>query len=516
MRKVFSKILILLSVIILALSVRGIVGVPDKESINDPRWIIDGPFELSNERGRFALTYTLIEDRSVFFSIPIARFTLPDVAYNNGNYVSLFAPGVSFLSIPGYLLGRLLGVSQFGAFLTSAFFAILNIFVLRLIARRLGVKDLPATIAALIFLFATPAFSYATTLYQHHISTFLILSGIYTVLSDKSLKGHLFVWFLYAVAVTVDYPNGFLMLPIIIFSLSQLITQKVDKEKLSIAFKVGKLSAAIGVIPVIILFFWFNSAAYANPFQLSGMQDNVYEIDYNGKPILTKYVVQPDTNENKIESLGDNTALGFFKTRNLINGLYIHLFSPDRGVIFYAPIVLFGFFGIKHLNKRNSKYSSLLLSIIAVNLLLYSMWGDPWGGWAFGSRYLIPSYAILSIFISLILTKLDRNTLFLIGFYLVLAYSIGVNTLGAVTSNSNPPKIEAQALSARFNKDEKYTYQRNWEMINKNKSKSFFFNSIASNYLTAWEYFMITSTLVLITITSPIVYLYIFEGERKK
>ena len=512
--KKLSVILVTVAALILLLSVHGLQGNPTVDNLSEKRWKDDGPFEA--QRSRFALTYSLIEDKSVSFSEDIARFSLPDLGYKNGKYVSIFAPGVSFLSIPGYLLGRLFGASQFGAFLTAAVFAILNVILIRLIANKLGAKDLPATIAALIFLFATPAFSYATTLFQHHISTFLILASIYTLLMTNSFKGHVFIWFLYALSITVDYPNGFMMLPIIVFSIGRLIKRKIVNNNLKVIFHFGKSAALIGIVPVLILFLWFNWSSYGNPLQLAGTVDGVYEIDFKGRPILTRYIVQPDTNENKIESLGGNTFLGFFKTRNLINGLYVHLISPDRGVIIYTPIILFGILGFKYLGKSHSKFSALFISIIGINVILYSMWGDPWGGWAFGSRYLIPSYAVLAILTSFVLNNYRRNVMFLVIFYLVLAYSAGVNTLGAVTSNSNPPKIEAQALSARFNKDEKYTYQRNWEMINQNKSKSFFFNSIASNYLSAWDYFVITSTLVLITITSPIVYLYISEGERRK
>lgn len=514
MKKVFDKILIILTTIILILSVRGIYGTPDADTINESRWIIDGPFELSPERGRFALTYTLVEEKSVFFSEKIARFTLPDLAYNNGEYVSLFAPGVSFIAAPFYLLGKIFGASQFGAFLTSAFFAILNVDLIRIIAKKLGAKDLPATVSGLIFLFATPAFSYATTLYQHHISTFLILASLYTLLSENSFKGHVLIWFLYAFALTIDYPNAIIMLPILIVSFGQLISKKVEKDILKIVLRVGKLSAVVGVLPVFILFFWYNFIAYGSPLQFAGTQDTVYEINYKGAPILTRQIAPPQTEKDKLELPTNNTFLGFFKTKNIINGLYILLLSPDRGVIYFAPIVLFGFIGIKFLGKRSPKYTVLLVSIASFNLLIYSMWGDPWGGWAFGSRYLIPSYAIFAILISLILGRISRSSLQLFVFYLVLAYSIAVNTLGAVTSSRMPPKLEAEALSLKYDKDEKYTVARNWEMINQGKSKSFVFTTFANRYLSAWEYFVIVSTLVLVCIATPLVLLYIFEDKR--
>ena len=40
-----------------------------------------------------------------------------------------------------------------------------------------------------------------------------------------------------------------------------------------------------------------------------------------------------------------NPQSHFFKTRNLLNGFYIHLLSPDRGIIYYAPVILLGLLG---------------------------------------------------------------------------------------------------------------------------------------------------------------------------
>lgn len=123
MRKFIVIILILSAAIVLALTVRGTYGIPNSNELNSQKWIEDGPFELSPERGRFALLYSIVEDKSVHFSESVARFALPDLGYKNGNYVSLFAPGVSFLAIPGYLLGKFFGASQVGAFATSGLFA---------------------------------------------------------------------------------------------------------------------------------------------------------------------------------------------------------------------------------------------------------------------------------------------------------------------------------------------------------------------------------------------------------
>ena len=486
----FTTLFIIFCASILALSLRGIQGNPTSETINQPQWRDEGPLELSPDRGKFALTYSLVEDKSFSFSLPVARFATPDLGFVDGKYVSLFAPGVSFITIPGYLLGKSLGVAQVGTFAVISLFAILNILLLRAIAVKIGANPTAATIASLIFIFATPAFSYAVTLYQHHISIFLILLSLYLLIRFQGIGPLFAIWFLAAAAVTVDYPNLFLMFPIGIFALGRFIILKKEQGKLNVNLKLaGVLTFATALLPILFLL-WFNFASFGNPFQLSGTVPSVKAIDEQGNPTapalagtenIQKFI-QPETQEK--------AAVRFFKTRNLLAGFNTHLASLDRGIVGFTPVVLFGILGGFLLYRKNQSTLNLLASILGINILLYSMWGDPYGGWAFGSRYLIPSYAILSIFLALALTNLRKNSLFLLIFFIITSYSIAVNTLGAITTSANPPKVEAVPLSQITGIPEKYTYERNFDFLVNYGSKSFIFQSFASKYLAAWQYYL--------------------------
>ena len=131
------------------------------------------------------------------------------------------------------------------------------------------------------------------------------------------------------------------------------------------------------------------------------------------------------------------------------------------------------------------------------NVLLYSMWGDPWGGWAFGSRYLIPSYALMSALLALALNKYARNWLFMSTFILMLVYSLSVNSLGAITTSAVPHKGEAQALEKISHRQEKYSYDRNYEYLTGGGSKSFVFQTYAKNYIEAKEYYYIFNGVLI-------------------
>jgi len=143
------------------------------------------------------------------------------------------------------------------------------------------------------------------------------------------------------------------------------------------------------------------------------------------------------------------------------------------------------------------------------------MWGDPWGGWAFGSRYLIPAYAILAIFLSSVLTRWNRKLLFILLIYPVLIYSVGVNMVGALTSNRNPPKIEILALEKLSGVEEKYTVARNWDYLQKD-SKSFVYRAFLNGRVSPIFYFYTLAGLSVAMFTFLIIANYFDKTKEEK
>lgn len=507
---------ILFTALILALSLRGVYGNPNPETLNSLYFKDEGPLELSPEKGRFALIFSFIEDRSFNFSLPVAKSVTPDLGYQDGKYVSLFNPGVSFLAAPGYIIGKNYNASQIGSFATIALFALLNVLLVRGIAKKLGANGTASSLAALVFLFGTPAFAYAVTLYQHHVTTFLMLLSIYILLKFKGILPLFFVWILVAGSLIIDYPNFFLFLPIGLYALARVFPiQEVNKDlKLDIKL-LGLVSFTSIVIPVS-LFLWIHKVSYGNPLQLAGTVQTVEDFDENGKPLFRADRLRLEGREIEAETLNtDKSAIGFFKTRNVIKGLYLYLVSDERGILVFTPVLLVSIFGIYFSYEKKPKATALLLALIGVNLAVYSMWDDPWGGWAFGSRYLIPSYALLAIFLAFALTRFRKNSIVLLLFLFLAVYSVSVNTLGALTTNKVPPKGEAIALEAISNVKEEHTYKRNWNFLTSNRSKSFVYQFFAKDYISATEYFYIVSGSIVLIMGGQLSYLYL-KGRRER
>lgn len=484
--------------IIIFSALRGMLGNPTGDDISSSYWVKAGPFESSNERSRFSLVYSYIEDKTLYYSLPLARFSVPDLAITDtGEYVSLFAPGVSFLLMPGYIIGKYFGIAQIGSFAVISFFAFLNIFFIWKIAIRLGANSTAAAIGALSFAFATPAFAYGATISQHHISTFIILFGFYALLRWNNYWLLALVWFLTAFSITVDNPNIFFMLPIAIYALGRIVVIQNRNKGLLLRVKlIGLLTFFTAVLPMG-FFLWYNAAANGGSFQLSGGLERVLKVDNKIETVQIKAEGEAVKNMEAMTH-EDESVISFFNTRNLANGFYIHFFSPDRGIINYAPIVLFGVLGFVFLYRRDYRQANILAAIIGFNILLYSMWGDPYGGWAFGSRYLIPAYAILAIGIGFFLTHWKKSAAVIIVFFAVFAYSAGVNTLGALTGNSNPPKFEIPALEKITGKEEKYTYDRNWQYLKEEGSRSFVFKFYAKKIMTAQNYYWLVYGMIVL------------------
>ena len=246
---------------------------------------------------------------------------------------------------------------------------------------------------------------------------------------------------------------------------------------------------------------------------MSGTVSTVKAIDEKGKPYTPQ---ETDIQKASKPPERKKSTLHFFSPRDMLTGFNIHLISPDRGVIFYSPVLLLGLIGLATAQSKKSKFIPVLVSVALVNFVLYSMWGDPYGGWAFGSRYLIPAYAIICIFLSFALTRFSKSILFIVVFSILATYSIGVNTLGAITTSQNPPKVEAIPLSQLSGREEKYTYERNFDYLIGNKSKSFLWRTWFSKYLNSVEYYLlIADILTIVTLTLTLTLFFQKKGEKE-
>jgi hypothetical protein len=177
-------------------------------------------------------------------------------------------------------------------------------------------------------------------------------------------------------------------------------------------------------------------------------------------------------------------------TRSMLEGLHSFIVSPDRGLIKYTPIALLFIFGLGYFKDKRRNIEVMLLTIPLVCLLLYSMFGDPYGGWAFGSRYIL---AVLPELCILAAIGLQRFGLFAkILYSLVFIYSASVSLLAPLTTNVIPPKVEAVGLGLH------YDYSINLQMLMSNHLNSFFYNHVLQAKMSGIDYY--SDILILVVL----------------
>lgn len=461
---------------------------------------IGGPFESSGSTSRYALTKSIVEDKSLLFDTDLAKFASPDVVGINGKYTTLFTPGVSFAAVPFYYLGQIFGLPQLVTFLSTSVFAILNICLIYLISRKFNVNRALSIISGLIFGFATSAMAYSNTMTQHHLSVFLILLAILNASEKRNFFNNLTFGLIAGAGALVDIPNVFMMAPIGLYIFAKNFSLEKQTEKLKLKIKLSLITLAIGLVPMLALFGWYNlqtTGSYTKLAQSIGRTD-----------IFATDEIKEINKEANSRTAKTAPPIVPFETRMQLNGFYILLISDERGIFYYNPIVIFGILGLilAIKNKIRDGLAVLISSVVLVNVLLYSMFGDPWGGWSFGPRYLIPSIALLSTGIGFALSKTLRNPLVILLFVPTLIYSALVNTLGSVTTNLVPPKVEALNLAVTV----PWNYMYNIQLAESGKSGVLTYNLFLKNFIDIKTYIYLyaglISTLILGLYLSSIIF----------
>lgn len=482
----FMGILFITISVVLVSTIRGIPGNPTPGYIYENLRSKATAFEVSPERGRYALLYSIIENGSYEFTQELAEMAVPDLAIVNGKYVSLFAPGVSFIAIPFYILGKSVQLAQVGAFSTSAFFAFLNILVITAICYKLTKNFFAGLLAGITFLFGTVAWSYAVTLYQHHITTFFLLTVLWLLIGKRNVIKNILIGVVIGLSIFVEYPNAIFFVPLLGLLLFRHVDIKPHEKNLKVTFFYSILFAGVGFVIGMIPFFYYNQVAYNNPLQLSGTLQGVRTLEATESASI----------QTQKASYNKKTALGFFRYERIPQGLDVILTSKDRGLLFYSPIVFLGFAGVLTLWKRKKDITLTIVGVIIIFLGLYSMWGDPWGGWAFGPRYLIPLTAFLAILLSESIHFHGKKLWFGIMFFILLTYSVIVNLIGVLTTHQIPPSVEQDAKLLP-----NLQYLHNFDLFYQGITDSFVYNTYLRNVMTLQTFgIILNSTIVLLAI----------------
>jgi hypothetical protein len=454
---------------------------------NEKARSVGGPFESSNSTSRYVLTEAIVEHNTFILNKDEAKFASPDVALYNSNFLSIFMPGISLIGVPFYIFGKIVGSPQLFAYLSVTLFGFINMFLIARIAYKLGANSYAALLGGFLFLFGTDALSYSLFYTQHVTSVTFLLISLLSVLGKKTVLKNTLFGLSAGISLLLDIPNIIFLLPVGMYLLSQYINIQKAGDAIRMAFNMKFITILLGLIPFLVVLAWYNlhtTGSYTKIGQTIG-QSSYFTV----KDTKEKQAVTLPTSQSYMEVVP-------FKPRVQTNGFYTLLVSNERSWLYYSPIVWLGILGIVQLYRKRQKtaVANVLVGVIGLNILLYSMFDDPWGGWAFGPRYLIPAAAMLCVGLGIAIQAYSRRIWFLMLFTLTALYSITINVLGALTTGAVPPRTEAEHLLAPI----PYTYLYNINLAKEDKISSLVYNLFFNN-LPGGTYILLVTGILVIT-----------------
>lgn len=486
----FTIFIALFATIALSFLVKGGEDLYHFQNKKDTR--LSGPFESTNSTSRFALTESIVKDKTFEFNEAQRRFSSPDLVKYNDKFFTIFTPGVSFFGVPFYMLGEKFGLPQLFSYSALTFMAVVNALLVALLANKLGAKFYASILAGLIFLFGTNALSYALTYTQHTLSVTVVILALLNAIGDRTWFKNLLFGIIFGAGILIDVPNAIFMLPIGFYIFYKHFSAEKEKNNLKIKFKLSFVAILLGLMPLLFTFGIYNKELTGSYTKIGQM---IGRIDYVGDG-----KTKQDNLEVKSEAKQELVNTPYY-TRFQLAGFYTLLISDERSWIYYSPVVLLGFLGLyfAYQQKDTKTLSALVLAVALMDIVSYTMFGDPWGGWSFGPRYLIPAAAVLTAALGVLLEKYKKNLIFILIFTVAASYSVAINTLGALTTNAIPPKVEA----IHFPEPMPYTYKYNFQIMDKNQSSSLLYNIMGKNYMnlkTYWySYTAIIMSIILLT-----------------
>ncbi len=491
---------LLFAVTLLALTFRGQKGNP-LHFQKDKDTSVGSPFESSNSTSRYALVEAIAEHKTFWLNDVEARFASPDLVFFKGKYSTLFTPGVSFLGVPFYLLGKSFGLPQLFTYFLTCLLALVNMLLVVRGAQKFGATLGASLLAGFIFLVGSNALPYSHTFTQHHYSLVFILLAYLNAFSRRSILNNIFFGASVGLAALMDIPNIFMLFPVIIFVVLSHLEIKNEGIKLRFSIHLTIVLLVVGMLPFLLAFGVYNHLVTGSALKL-------------GQTIgRTDYVEGKNTLESTT-TVTNPTGLQFpFNPRRFTDGVTLLLVSDERGIFYYSPVFLLSVLGVVHLlrqKNQSSRLAALGIGVVLFNVATYSMFGDPWGGWSFGPRYLIPTAGILAIFLGVSLSRYRHNLIFALLFLVLAGYGITVNLLGALTTNAVPPRVEA----VHFLKPIPSTYEYNAQLLDKGFTSSLVYSLYFQHHFRAKYYFLYISAIALSFLLFT--YVCLFLGGRKK
>ena len=345
----------------------------------------DGNFDLDE--------FPFLFDRDKF---PYPRY----LRLVNGHYVSDYPVGAALLAIPFYLPSALGHVDPQSSLvedlekLSAAVIVALSAVVLYLALRRLTSRSGSLLVTALYALGTSSLSESSQALWQHGASQLALTAALYCLVRGRTEGGWVaFAGFPLAFAVISRPTDVLLALPLGIYVL-------VHHRRHVWGFLLGALAPGFFQL-------WYNAVYFGDPFRVQFFF--TLSTAVRGLPLGAEAWSTP-----------------FWK------GLAGILLSPGRGLFIYSPVFLLSVLGIGLAWRRNG---DLLLRYaspgVFLTIVVYSKWGNWWGGASYGPRLLADLSPVLALCLYPVSAMLRSRRALKAALIILAAWSVGAHSIGA-------------------------------------------------------------------------------------
>ena len=501
-KSLYPIILFLLCSFFYGITFRGSLEPITPNRITSDLITVGQPFESTLARGRYAQTMAIVEDGVYDLRDGKELVALPDLGHYGTKFYSLFAPGISLLAVPAYKIGQLIGMPQVTVFFALSLIGALNGVLIYFLAKAIGSSSWAAFFSGLIYTLGSTAWPYSVTLAQHNTSVMCLLVIILSAIWAKRHSwAYALGWGAYGFAIFVDYPNMLILFPAVLYMIYQSVHLKFGGASAKLRVNLG---IVYGLLPFILLGLFhaqYNLLNFNSPSRIgTAALEHVKTAD--------QINALKAGHEYSREVATSRVVSGMFHAKRLHSGFVVLFSSIGRGLLVFAPITLFGIYGLQLLSKKHLSLSIAIAGVCVMNILLYTSFGDPWGGWEFGPRYLLPAMAVSIPSIALLLT-LVRSVLLRLSVFVVFMYSSAVNLIGVVTTNQLPAEVEASSVEVS------HTISYNIQLLLEGVvGSNLGYTHLLSHYLTKLEYtILLYSTVGVVAIAVLFVWPYLV-GRR--
>jgi len=364
----------------------------------------------ANELTRWATAASLVETRSfeISWTEPLIGKNVDTARVDNRLY-SNKAPGIAVLAAPLYAIVRPFVGPPDASNIRVTWFVMrfvlssLPLLLLGLWLYRKGADEL--SLATLLF--ATPLFVYSLLLFSHVLVAVLIYFA-FRMIYDKDAgdpRNCLWAGLASGLAVSCEFPA---LIPVAILGVGILFTDKENRMARINQF-------VLGGTPFAVLLMLYNAALFGSPFSMSYAYESFPEwAEVAGQGFY---------------------GIGFPS----LSAAYLLLFSPSRGLLFTAPILVLAIVAFFTSRDRSSLRHRVKIAAIIITIVVMCGHSAAHGGWAFSARYLI-------MIVPLMLDSLfEREADTIPSFWTGILFSISLilSVIPALTFPFAPPEYNA-------------------------------------------------------------------------